>query len=157
MKTYRKAASVLVLRSRAGKDEILLVHKPRTIDAWQLPQGGIEDGESLEEAALRELREETGIVAPRITWVSAVTYSYDFPPDFRKQDGSRPRRDGQFVRFVVLVAPDEASLHVDGQEIDDHVWVSLGEIGTYVKRDTYLQIIRSVLRAYDEAGRPGAM
>ena len=38
----------------------------RDHDAWQMPQGGIDRGESVEEAALRELREETGVTADRV-------------------------------------------------------------------------------------------
>ena len=52
--TYRSAASILVLRNakRGGvKHELLLVHKPRKKDAWQLPQGGMEEGETPEQGA----------------------------------------------------------------------------------------------------------
>ena len=48
---YRQAASLLVLRpaatAKAGY-ELLLLHKPRKRDVWQLPQGGKEEGETAE-------------------------------------------------------------------------------------------------------------
>ncbi|WP_163848655.1 RNA pyrophosphohydrolase [Pseudooceanicola aestuarii] len=50
-------------------------------DAWQMPQGGIDPGESVETAALRELWEETGITADKVT-VEAMTEGwipYDLP------------------------------------------------------------------------------
>jgi putative (di)nucleoside polyphosphate hydrolase len=52
-------------------------------DAWQMPQGGVDPGEELEPAALRELWEETG-VTPDLVRVEAWTkapVTYDLPPD----------------------------------------------------------------------------
>lgn len=47
-------------------DRVLFIRHPDAPDAWGLPGGGVEAGESLAEAARREVREETGVVA-RIT------------------------------------------------------------------------------------------
>lgn len=55
----------------------------RDHEAWQMPQGGIDDGENIRQAALRELGEETG-VPPRLVKVLAVTpepIAYDLPHD----------------------------------------------------------------------------
>lgn len=52
-------------------------------DAWQMPQGGIDEGETAEEAALRELWEETGVTADKVT-VETITEEwipYDLPDD----------------------------------------------------------------------------
>jgi ADP-ribose pyrophosphatase len=54
-------------------DRILLVRQYRYVqkDArWEIPTGGINEGESPEEAAQRELQEETGYRAERLTWIS---------------------------------------------------------------------------------------
>ena len=57
---YRHGAAVLVLKPAAnGAYELLLVHKPRKRDAWQLPQGGAEEGETLEQRTQRKMRKDT--------------------------------------------------------------------------------------------------
>ena len=55
----------------------------RTGNAWQMPQGGIDDGEDLREAALRELWEETGVRAEHVTILAQTREEllYDLPPE----------------------------------------------------------------------------
>jgi putative (di)nucleoside polyphosphate hydrolase len=74
---YRKGVGLMIL----NKD--LKVFIGMRIDskqeAWQMPQGGVDEGENLEEAAFREMEEETGtrnaeIIAQTVNW-----YSYDLP------------------------------------------------------------------------------
>jgi putative (di)nucleoside polyphosphate hydrolase len=52
-------------------------------DAWQMPQGGIDDGEELHGAALRELHEETGVTADLVTIIAqtAEEHFYDLPAE----------------------------------------------------------------------------
>lgn len=48
---------------------------------WQMPQGGIDEGENPQEAALRELEEETGVTSARILKESAGWHDYELPKD----------------------------------------------------------------------------
>lgn len=52
-------------------------------DAWQMPQGGIDEGEELIPAAMRELHEETGLTADHVTVLaqSREEHFYDLPPE----------------------------------------------------------------------------
>ncbi len=60
---------------------------------WQFPQGGMDEGETAIEAAVRELYEETGARAPLITPLGAIDdwLAYDFPPDI----ADRPDQAGR--------------------------------------------------------------
>ncbi|MCK5496569.1 MAG: RNA pyrophosphohydrolase, partial [Hyphomicrobiaceae bacterium] len=48
---------------------------------WQMPQGGIDEGESPREAAIRELHEETGTTHAEVIAESSCWLSYDLPKD----------------------------------------------------------------------------
>lgn len=144
---YRSAASILVVRPSAeAPHQILLLHKPRKRDAWQLPQGGVEAGESIEQAAVRELKEEAGLEGVRILGPSKRFYQYDFPASFRRFRPDHVR--GQKIEFVVALAPENPVITVDGTEIDGFVWVTPEQLPQYVKRKAYLTIVRDV---YEEA------
>lgn len=72
-------------------------------DAWQMPQGGIDDGEELHPAALRELEEETGVTADLVTILaeSREEYLYDLPDNLiGKLWGGRFR--GQRQRWLLV-------------------------------------------------------
>ncbi len=124
-------------------DQILLVHKPRRNDVWQLPQGGIEEGEDCTQAALRELKEEAGLDLTDVLHVSETTYCYDFPPEFVRR--FNPVNAGQTLCFVIVRAAKDIVVTVDHNEIDDYVWVLPEQMGKYIKRKEYLEIIEKVL------------
>lgn len=158
MKKYRKAVSALVLRRSdvctpgTGCGEVvsvLLVHKPRKYDAWQLPQGGIEHGETTAEAALRELHEEAGLVLSGTTvFESDHVYSYDFPPEFVHRH--HPVNHGQTLAFVAMEAPSNIVVTVDQNEIDAFLWVLPEDLPRYIHRKEYLESIQKVLSQYQE-------
>ena len=146
---YRQCASVAVFRpanvcAPGGCGtiyQILLVHKPRKKDAWQLPQGGVEEGESIEQAALRELSEEAGITA-EIAGGCPHVYQYDFPASYRR---FRPDNVcGQEVHYVFAKASKDAVVKVDGKEIDTSVWVLPEEFSRYLKRKEYLGLVKKL-------------
>ncbi|HEX2161558.1 MAG TPA: NUDIX hydrolase [Thermoleophilaceae bacterium] len=56
-----EAAGGVVMRKGPEETEIAVVHRPR-YDDWSFPKGKLDPGETFEEAALREVREETGLI-----------------------------------------------------------------------------------------------
>lgn len=76
---YRKGVGVLLLNPA---DEVFVAQRIDTAaEAWQMPQGGIDKGETPRDAALRELREETGIEAVEVLAESRAWLTYDLPYD----------------------------------------------------------------------------
>ena len=113
---------------------------------WQMPQGGIDEGESPREAALRELREEIGtdkaeIVAEYPDWLK-----YDLPPEIsRRIWGGRYR--GQMQRwFALRFTGCDEDIHLDRhhQEFDAWKWEDIERLPDLVigfKRDIYEKLV----------------
>jgi len=76
---YRPAAGIMLLN---GAGQVFVGQRmDSTLEAWQMPQGGIDEGEDALAAALRELGEETGIAADKVELVATAPEElyYDLP------------------------------------------------------------------------------
>ena len=78
---YRPAAGVMLI-NREGK-VFVAQRLDSTLEAWQMPQGGLDEGEDPESGALRELEEETGIKREHVEILARTDgeLTYDLPDD----------------------------------------------------------------------------
>lgn len=78
---YRPGAGIMLL-NREGK-VFVAQRLDSTIEAWQMPQGGLDEDEDPQDGALRELEEETGIPRDKVEIVARcpVELAYDLPED----------------------------------------------------------------------------
>ena len=105
-----RAAGGVVWRRAADGVEVLLVHRPR-YDDWSFPKGKNDPGEGDEACALREVAEETGIVAELGDELPTVTYV-----DHR----GRPK----VVRYWAMQVLRDGGFE-PGDEVDELRWVRL--------------------------------
>lgn len=106
---YRPNAGVVVVNA----DGLVFAGQraDRSAPAWQMPQGGIDAGESFEQAALRELEEETGIPPERTTPLARTPQwlAYELPPEVaRRLWGGHYRGQAQKWLAVRYAGPDAA-------------------------------------------------
>ena len=106
-----------VVRRRVGRlgrrrVEVIVIHRPR-YDDWSFPKGKLDDGEGLEEAALREVEEETGLACRLLDDLGETNY-----PDRR----GRPK----VVRYWLMepAEPATAAGFVPNDEVDEVRWLA---------------------------------
>lgn len=99
------------------------------IEAWQMPQGGIDDGESPRDAAMRELREETGVENAVIVAESAEWKSYDFPSDLRARVWGGLYRGQTQKWFLLRFTGSDSDIDIESAdpnpEFDDWQWMDI--------------------------------
>jgi putative (di)nucleoside polyphosphate hydrolase len=116
--------------------------------AWQMPQGGIDAGEKPRAAALRELREETGIAADLVEVLAKTEdwLTYDLPPELlgRVWDGKFCGQRQKWYLLRYLGRDDQIDIATDHPEFSAWKWIKaddmLAEIVPF-KRDVYTQVI----------------
>jgi 8-oxo-dGTP diphosphatase len=109
-----RAAGGVVLRD----GRVLLVHRPR-YDDWTLPKGKLEDGESWEDGALREVEEETGLSCELGEEVGRTRYV-----------DSRGRN--KEVRYFAMTSDGEGAAQ---NEVDELRWVPLEDAAALLTYD----------------------
>jgi putative (di)nucleoside polyphosphate hydrolase len=142
---YRPAVGIMLLNHRGEVFVARRIDMPG-ISAWQMPQGGIDPGETPREAALRELREEIGTGEAEIIGESRDWLQYDLPVELARSvwDG---RYCGQRQKWFLMRftgRDSDIDLVTERPEFDAWQWVTpnrLPELIVPFKRQLYIDIL----------------
>lgn len=143
---YRRGVGVMLL-NETGK-VFVGARIDNTDDAWQMPQGGIDEGEEPWSTALRELEEETGI-APQLVERVATCHErlrYDLPLDLRdKLWGGKYVGQDQDWYLARFVGSDSAvNIATKHPEFREWKWIEPAQLPALIvpfKRDLYRRLL----------------
>ena len=121
-----------------------------TIEAWQMPQGGIDKGEDAKAAAFRELEEETGVTKARVIAEMPGALDYNLPDDLLGVALKGKYRGQRQNWFAMLYEGDDAEINIETAhpEFDEWQWLPLERLPDVIvpfKKELYVKIVKAFL------------
>lgn len=143
---YRPCVGLMVLNT-AG--EVFVGQRTdRNYDAWQMPQGGVEKGETPVEAALRELGEETGITADLVEVMGETEnwLPYELPHDLVAKLWKGKYRGQEQKWFLLRFSgtDDQINIETEHQEFRTWKWLPVDQLVDNIvpfKREVYEAVL----------------
>lgn len=145
---YRPAAGVMLLNhdGRVWVGQRL----DSTLEAWQMPQGGLDPGEAAEDGALRELEEETGISRDKVEILARAPGEllYDLPDDLLGKIWKGKWRGQRQSWFLMRFTGTDADVNLQTTEPEFRAWKwadpqELPELIVPFKQGLYRDILKA--------------
>jgi 8-oxo-dGTP diphosphatase len=136
-----KAAGGILLRSTPRGDEVMVVYRKRHQD-WTLPRGKVKDGESFQEAAMREVQDETGCSCRIGNYLGTISYS----------DNGVPK---VVLFWKMTLVEDRGARNTD--EIGEAVWLQVPaaiERLSHAQEKALLSRVGSLPKQYESPAEP---
>ncbi len=143
---YRPCAGVMLLNAQG---QVFVGQRlDSTLEAWQMPQGGIDDGEDALVAAIRELGEETGIMPDKVELIAQAPdeFIYDLPEDMVGKIWKgrwRGQRQRWFL-FRFLGSDEDVDIATEHQEFRAWRWLDPQDLPATIvpfKKALYEQVL----------------
>ncbi|WP_417451180.1 RNA pyrophosphohydrolase [Kordiimonas sp.] len=146
---YRPCAGIVLINA---EDQIFVGERIDMPGAWQMPQGGIDDGETHDKAALRELEEEIGVCAKHVDMLANTDdwIYYDLPPHLLGKVWGGKYRGQKQKWFLMRLNSDDKVIDLNTQHPEFSRWkwttpeMLLNEIVPF-KRNVYKQVLIELL------------
>src|SRR3989344_68047 len=127
--TYEKSAGAIVFKTENGILKFLLLKAPSVSvknphSIWLFPKGNVSENETLQDCALREVKEETGLTQIKPVWDFKITEKYMY-----KKDGNLISKTVYYFLFE-LTADEEVKI---SKEHISYSWVSLEDANKLLK------------------------
>ena len=140
------SAGGIVVRQRPGSSVEIILIAAEPFGRWQLPKGLIEPGETPEQAATREVREETGVVGALVAPLEVVNYWY-----VANRHGERARFH-KFVHFFLFnYVSGDVTQH--DHEVSEARWVTFAEATRMLTFTTERRIVEAAARQVKKLAR----
>jgi putative (di)nucleoside polyphosphate hydrolase len=119
---YRPAAGVMLL-NRGGK-VFVAQRLDSSLEAWQMPQGGLDQGEDAEAGAFRELEEETGISRDKVEIITRcpTELNYDLPDDLVGKMWNGKWRGQRQTWFLMRFLGTDEDVNLETPEPEFRAW-----------------------------------
>ena len=145
---YRSNVGMMVLNKSGGV--FVAQRLKHYADAWQMPQGGIDPGEDAQEAALRELEEETGITRDKVTIIAQTQgwISYELPAELISKLWDGKFRGQKQKWFLMRFMGEDSDININTEEPEFSVWKwiapsDLPDAIVPFKRDVYVAVLEA--------------
>ncbi len=128
---YEKSCGAVIYRINERNDIKVLLVKNHNGKCWTFPKGHIEIGESEQQTALREIKEETGL-------------NVELVPGFRQISCYRPFGKVQKTAVFFLAKAEKSVVSMQQSEIDYYLWVSIEDAMKMCRHENDTNILREV-------------
>ncbi|MBB4266617.1 RNA pyrophosphohydrolase [Roseospira visakhapatnamensis] len=143
---YRRGVGVMLV-NEAGL-VFVAQRNDVAVDAWQMPQGGVDPGETPRDTALRELAEETGVTPDKVEILARTPdwLRYDLPADLASRLWHGRYRGQEQLWFLMRFTgtDDDVTLDTEHPEFSTWTWVPLERVSALIipfKRALYDQVV----------------
>jgi putative (di)nucleoside polyphosphate hydrolase len=141
---YRPGVGIMLLDGRGQVFVAQRIDMPS--NAWQMPQGGIDEGETPESAAWREMQEETGTRAAVLLAESRTWYRYDLPAELVPRLWKGRYRGQEQKWFAFRFTGTDADIAIDGAHAEFSAWkwaamATLPDLIVPFKRQLYSELV----------------
>lgn len=143
-KPYRKGVGILLFNLTG---QVFVGERIDSPGAWQMPQGGVDEGESLELTFYREMTEEIGTDKATILHIMSRKLYYEFPPEIADKVCGGHYRGQEQTWIGARFNGNDDDIRLDAhlpQEFKQWQWVELDKVIDLIvpfKRDMYREII----------------
>jgi len=141
--SYRRGVGIVLVNAR-GK--VFVAERLNMPGAWQMPQGGVDDGETPRRAALRELHEEIGTNKAEIVRATTNWLTYDLPPELVGVAWKGKYRGQKQKWYLMRFTGKDSDIDIASEhpEFGRWKWVAFPRLPKLIvpfKRDLYLKVV----------------
>lgn len=142
-KPYRRGVGIVLLNARG---QVFVAERIDTPGAWQMPQGGIDKGETPRAAAARELHEEIGTDKARIIAVTRKWLRYNLPQDLQAKVWKGKYRGQEQKWFLMTFTGKDADIDLETHHPEFQAWKwmafsHLPRVAVGFKRAIYKEVV----------------